>query len=210
MALFKIIDTVARDQIGVWKIEESLEDLILETKNGYVDELESFTNESRKKQYLASRLILQNILNQNHIVVNHDENGKPSLFNSNHHISISHTNKFVAVIISKTKKAGIDIEMIHPRIHKTRRRFVSESEEKWLKDSDFVDQQLFLIWGAKEAMLKTVGDRRIDFLKNMWVNSFDFSKHGVFESRMEYLEINKTYKVNYQQIEDHLLVYIVD
>lgn len=209
MSLFKIFDTKDGSKIGVWKIDESLDELISETSNRYSVELVSFTNESRKKQCLASRIILQKLLKKDEVWIEYAENRKPSLVDSNYHISISHTNEFVAVIIGE-REVGIDIEKIHPRIHKTRKRFVSEREERWLKNSDFIDEQLYLIWGAKEAMLKIVGDRKIDFQKNMWVNSFNFNKQGCFESHIEYLKIDKNYKVEYHQINNHLLVYIID
>lgn len=210
MPLQKTIIASAESRIGVWKIEESLDELILKTNNVYASELNAFSNESRKKQWLVSKLILQNLLDKETINVEHNEKGKPFLQNADLHISISHTNNFVAVIICEKKQVGIDIEKIHPRIHKTRKRFVSEIEEKWLKNSDYIDEQLYLIWGAKEAMLKIVGDRRIDFQKNMQVNTFEFSKQGSFQSCMNYLEIDRSYKVDYEQIEDHMLVYIVD
>lgn len=209
MPLFKIFDAKADSKIGVWEITESLDELKSETCDRYSKEQESFTNESRKKQWLASRIILQKLLRKDELRIEHNENGKPFLLDSNYHISISHTNDFVAVIISKSE-VGIDIEKIHPRIHKTRKRFVSEREESWLKNSNFIDEKLYLIWGAKEAMLKIVGDRRIDFQKNMWVESFHFSKQGCFVSRIEYLKINKKFTVEYQQINNHLLVYIVN
>ena len=210
MPLQKTIIASAESRIGVWKIKESLDELISMTHNVYADKLEVFSNESRKIQWLASRLILQELLGKDPVRVEHNEHGKPFLPGTDLHLSISHTNKFVAVIICNKKKVGIDIERIHPRIHKTRKRFVSSEEENWLKNSNFVDEQLFLIWGAKEAMLKIVGDRRIDFQKNMKVMAFEFSKQGVFQTRMNYLEIDENYKVEYEQIEDHLLVYIVD
>lgn len=209
MPLLKVINIETACKIAVWKIDESLDELITKTNNGYKDVLKPFKNESRKKQSLACRILLQKLLINDEVSVDYDKNGKPFLRDSNYHISISHTNEFVAVIMGQNR-VGIDIEKIHPRIHKTRKRFVTESEEHWLSNSNSLEEQLFLIWGAKEAMLKIIGDRRIDFQKNMWVSSFDYAEQGCFESHMKYLNINKKYNVEYQKIDNHLLVYIVD
>lgn len=72
-------------------------------------EYESFTNLNRKKEYLCSRYLLHILTNTVTRIPIKKENKKPSLENSDKHISISHSKDFVAVSISDYHHA-IDIE----------------------------------------------------------------------------------------------------
>ena len=47
---------------------------------------------------------------------------------SDENISVSHSGKFAAVITSKRNKVGIDIEQVHPRLHKVAEKFMSPEE----------------------------------------------------------------------------------
>ena len=79
-------------KIGIWKIEESLEELLQLARET------SITNntEKRKKEFLISRLLLRNMnLNSN---ISYNKFGAPELDDSQN-ISISHSKELVAILL---------------------------------------------------------------------------------------------------------------
>jgi len=197
-------------KLGIWEIQESV-DYLLECTNLTENEkmvFDTMRNENRKKQWLASRIILDKLSdNSKHLIV-YKNNGQPFISDGIHQISISHTSKFVAVILSRFLKVGIDIEGIHPRILKIRHKFVSPSENDFIEDDGNLLESLFLIWSAKEALFKMYGKGNIDFLENIHVKPFSIQANGVIQSVLSTKTVSQAYTLKYRKIADHLLVYV--
>ena len=102
---------------SIWKITESVEELhrSIALKPSEEELYQSFVAESRKKQWLAYRILIRKLLEPQDFPVEYDEAGKPFLAGSHYHISVSHTGNLAAVIISSKGKVGIDLEKIRPR-----------------------------------------------------------------------------------------------
>ena len=92
-------------QIAIWDLNESLTEIL---KIGARFDSSKMKNEKRKKHFLASRLLF-NELEPNQ-QISYNSNGAPEISNGKH-ISISHSKNLVAIIISN-KKIGLDIEYI--------------------------------------------------------------------------------------------------
>ena len=92
-------------QIGIWKEEESLQELLRLAKKISIPNCKT---EKRKKEFLISRLLLHNISPNTNISYN--KFGAPELDNFQN-ISISHSNGLVAILVSDNK-VGLDIEKI--------------------------------------------------------------------------------------------------
>jgi len=200
----------SKAKLGVWEIQESV-DFLLESTNLTEKEKIVFgtmRNENRKKQWLASRIILDKLSENNNLSIVYEKNGQPLMNDGIHQISISHTSKFVAVILSRFLKVGIDIEGIHPRILKIRHKFVSEIENDFLKNDENLLESLFLIWSAKEAIFKMYGKGNVDFRKNIQVKPFIIQTDGVIESVFSSETVSRDHKLKYRKIEDHMLVYV--
>ncbi|MBU1012665.1 MAG: 4'-phosphopantetheinyl transferase superfamily protein [Bacteroidetes bacterium] len=197
-------------KLGIWEIQESV-DFLLDCTNLTENEkivFNTMRNENRKKQWLASRIILDKLSeNSKHLIV-YENNGQPFISDGIHQISISHTSKFVAVILSRFLKVGIDIEGIHPRILKIRHKFVSPSENDFIEDDGNLLESLFLIWSAKEAIFKMYGKGNIDFRKNIHVKPFSIQADGVIQSVLSTKTVSQAYTLKYRKIADHLLVYV--
>lgn len=88
--------------------------------------------------------------------VEKDFNGKPYLINSNKYISISHTDNYTIVIISK-KNVGIDIE----KIKKIRPEF-----KKYLNINSKSKYKFFKEWTRREAMIKR-DNMKLSDIKNI-------------------------------------------
>ena len=84
-------------QIAIWHIIESLDDLILLSNNIRIEKIKT---EKRKKEFLAVRLLLNEILPNTSISYN--KYGAPEIGNNNF-ISVSHSKNKAVIIISKKK-----------------------------------------------------------------------------------------------------------
>jgi 4'-phosphopantetheinyl transferase len=197
--------------LGIWRMDEHPDELLkrglLSAKD--VEKVKSFQSIARKKEWICTRLMLHEMMPGKHLSIIYDENGKPHLENSTAHISVSHTKNFVGVIISEKHPVGIDIELIHPRIEKIAHRFVSEEEML------FIDKKnplhcYFVLWGVKEALYKMYGKGELIFKEHLHVKPFKFNISGEIKASILKGDLNKEYSLNYELMNDLLLIYVVD
>src|ERR1041384_5326155 len=129
-------------RISIWQITESLPEL-LQLGGISQDELNQSGKKNVKRQleWITIRMLLKKLLNTNEkIELVYDKYGKPHLHQIKKHFSISHTRQFVAVIVNENKKAGIDIEMIAPRIENIKHKFLGEEESKWSQGNNQLEK----------------------------------------------------------------------
>ena len=107
--------------------------------------------------------------------------GKPYLADGSAHISISHTNGYVAVALHPTEEVGIDIERYGVRVCRVVSRFVRPDEEKTMNQGDEV-YVLLLHWSAKETLFKVMGVEGVDFIRHLHIFPFVMEEEGVFGS----------------------------
>ena len=100
----------------------------------------------------------------------HHDNGSPYLMNDMTHISITHTNNFVAIITNPTEDVGIDIECLDRDFSAVENPALSEDELDDLLDEKEDDERkregrcsLQIYWCAKEALYKRMGRHDVDF-----------------------------------------------
>jgi 4'-phosphopantetheinyl transferase len=136
-------------------------------------ELQSITNVSKQKEWLASRFLLKHLAQKLTIPfkgIEKDEFGKPWLIDSNVYISLSHTQTHVAACIHKTANVGIDLEKVSPRLKIIEYKFLTELERN-LCAGDL--EKLTILWSAKEAMYKLDGKRGIHFQKELLIYAIE-------------------------------------
>lgn len=173
-------------KLAVWKIQEA-EDFFLKK----VQLQKEIHHPHKRLQHLAGRYLLQ-LLNPGfpfHLIEIAPSN-KPLLLNEEFHFSISHCADFAAAIVSEDTLAGIDVELIQPKIECIKHKFLSEKEQKMLPVLN--DQMLTLLWSCKEAVYKWHGKGGVDFkshivIKNITINTTD----GMVECRfMKEMQMN--------------------
>lgn len=165
--------------LGIWKISESKEELLAL----YPDSLQlkaekhitNIKSEKRIAEWLAVRLMLFYLLNEEKIVY-HKNDGKPYLMDNSYNISISHTNKYAAVLLHRFQKVGIDIEEISERVHKVASKFISENE--FIDESQQSIHRL-LHWSAKETLFKLIDVNEIDFKQHLHLEKFIPAEKGI-------------------------------
>jgi 4'-phosphopantetheinyl transferase len=195
---------------ALWQITESTEELrsAITLSTGEESLYQSFVAESRKKQWLAYRLLLRHLLAPADIAIEYDPSGKPFLAGTNLHISVTHTEDLAGVIISRNARVGIDIEKIRPRIEKVRDKFISEEESLFIRKETELEQ-LTLAWCAKEALYKLYGMRNLDFRENIRVDIP--VKAGIpFKALICSGAENNYYELFSEKMGDYILVYLVE
>jgi 4'-phosphopantetheinyl transferase len=178
--------------IAIWEITETLEEL-LQLSNTI--STANFNTEKRKKEWLASRLLL-NEINPNYSI-SYNTFGAPEVDNDGY-ISISHSKGLVAIIISQ-QKVGLDIEEISEKSLRVSSKFVSTNNLKAL-----TAEKATLIWCCKEAVFKWHQKGEVDFIADIKLHPFESMEKG--EIRAEFR--NTPLILNYQKIHNHYLVYL--
>jgi phosphopantetheinyl transferase len=199
--------------IGVWEISESVEDLyaqvtLSDQEKEYFSCLKS---PLRQQHWLSYRLILPYLIRQGELsTIEYDEYGKPHLNNGVRHISVAHSGKFSALIASPSKNVGIDIEQMHPKIFKVSHKFLNDRELTQVFSMN-AKESLYLIWAAKEALYKLYGKRDLLFREHIRIFPFHFhGKGSIFGEIISGNGAQKSYRIQYETINDYILVYAVD
>ena len=178
--------------IAIWNTQETLDELLKLSKPF---DLTKRKNEKRKKEFLSSRLLLEQ-LNPNAIITYNDF-GAPKL-DSGKYISISHSKEMVAIIISE-QKVGLDIEQISEKALRLAAKFISAKNQ-----SNLTKEKATLIWCCKEAIFKWHQTGGVDFIKDIIIPSFILEEKGQIKIQFKNKELN----LNYQKINNHYLVYV--
>ena len=188
------IETIASGaQLGLWHIEESVDELL----NHYPSlssEVSSYRSDARKLEKLAVYSLLFMMTGDTTLRISHNEAGKPSVNGWN--ISISHTKGYAAVILSKDKNVAIDIEHISPRVCKIADRFVRTDEDASTLES------LLLHWSAKETIYKYFSESDLHF--------FDMRIHDIKENELwvDNLKDDAEVMVTYRFSPDYVLTFV--
>ena len=205
-------DIDKQTSLAVWKIEETEEELLsgLQLKQHELDVIASLSNGKRALHWLSTRLLLRKMLNtSDYIDCQMDDHGKPYLVNSDTHISLSHSYDYAAVIISKDKKVGVDIELIKHKIKSIKHKFLSDLElaQKQIGDNT---NGLYVSWCAKEAIYKWNGRKGLEFKQHIHIKPFKLKDEGVLQALVELPEGTKALDVNYFKTKDgYMLGYVV-
>lgn len=198
--------------LGVWKIEETEAQLLagLQLKQHELDIIESLSNGKRSLHWLSTRLLLRKLLKTNdYIDCQMDEHGKPYLVNIDAHISLSHSYDYAAVIVSKTQKVGVDIELIKHKIKSIKHKFLSDIElaQKQIGDNT---NGLYVAWCAKEAIYKWNGKKGLEFRQHIHIKPFKLKNEGSLQALVDLPEGTKQLLVNYFKTNDgYMLGYVV-
>lgn len=192
--------------IGIWKITESLDQLLKEWKNKTPDEFDLVKNVFRKRQWLAARILAKRLAGISGI--SYAPSGKPFISGKNIYksISISHSRRLLVIIAGKKMASGIDIEMIEPRIEKIAGKFINEQEKKMLTP-DLALMQMYLIWCAKETLFKYYSPESFDFKNDFTVLPFPCMEKGSLSVLIKNHSPEKIKKLHYFFLKRSICVY---
>ncbi|HWR33175.1 MAG TPA: 4'-phosphopantetheinyl transferase superfamily protein [Chitinophagaceae bacterium] len=192
-------------RLGVWKIEETEEFF-----KGNVPQHRDVTHPHKRLQHLAGRFLLQFLFPDfpYHLIEIADTR-KPFLPDEQYHFSISHCGDYVAAIVSKDSRVGIDIEIPVERISKIMYKFLTAKEHELFHliepDKDRIPFAT-LLWSAKESVFKWYGTGGVDFRKQVQLMKL----HEDNETIDCFFSKNNTeLVVHYRQFEFFVLAWVV-
>ncbi len=193
--------------LGIWKLSESASDLISKFKlsEKEKEEFGKIKVDRRKTEYLATRLLLQELLNTKP-EIQYLESGKPELKDGQKNISISHSSDFAVVLVSE-KNIGIDVENTQRNIEKIANRFLCEEEFSHIQTLENPQTATILYWSAKEAIFKCTDEKGVLFDKQIFIHPFNIKMEGNFTGT---LNKNIHYKLWYKFYENNTIVYCVE
>jgi len=195
--------------IGVWQITETEEELkeLSSTPSDEMEEISFIRSESLRKQRLAVRALLNTLFDEK-VYLSHHDNGKPYLENNPVNISITHTDKYVAVILHEEENVGIDIESLDRDFSAVEKKALSEDEIDDLEDEKR-NEQLAIYWCAKEAVFKLLSRYNVDFAEQIEIERFRPRGEGELEATFTSKNDEEEFDLEYITFDRHVLVWVV-
>ncbi len=184
--------------LGVWEMNESHEELLSQFPERLRSEadryLEHIRSERRCIEWLATRLMLFQLLGEEKIIHNR-EDGSPYLDDGCQRISISHTRDVAAMLLHEWAPVGIDVE--------TRTERVSRIADKFIAPNEYIDPKQktvhqLLHWSAKESLFKLIGLQGIDFREHLQIAPFTPGDKGVMQATETRSKKAGTYTIYYE------------
>lgn len=193
--------------LGVWKIEEDLKTLVdsVVLDNDDKKKYKVFASTSRKLEFLSVRALLAELLGKDARIV-YNKNNKPFLKDGSRFISISHSNKLTAILLSANEKVGIDLEHMSSNIGRIAFKFINR-KEKISKDPENRRYHLYLHWCAKEALYKICDKEGISIKKNITIDPFEVKESGEIRGKVQTDKINDSFDLFYTRYDNYAIVW---
>jgi len=194
-------------EFGIWEITEDYNtlwsQLNLDEKD--ISTVESFKNHQRKLEWLSVRTLLKEMLGKEGKIVYGPER-KPYLHNNLFNISISHSKNFTAILMSKKKRVGLDLEYMTSKILRIADKFLRPEELEHIeKDQELY--HLYLHWCAKEALYKINDKVDINFVTNLSIEPFKPKEKGIITGTVNNTYMNEKFVLYYFHIKNYSIVW---
>ena len=198
MPLINISKITTNKAFGIWKINESLNEINHLNKNENLN-IDNRIIEKKFKEKVAARMVVKKIcenLKLNYYGIKKNKAGKPFLIKNNAKISISHSYPFAVALINTKNLCGIDIEKIREKVLKINPKFLDEDERKLVGISR---KKNTIFWCCKEALFKTSNKQKISFIDD--INLKEKKKNIIGKIKGE------KFKLSIKEIENFIIAY---
>lgn len=197
-------------EASIWRIEEEL-DYFRSAMYMYEEEKSEITGLSKRKllEWFASRYLLHILSGWDYRgACLKDEYGKPYLSGSDHYISLSHSNDWIAAAAS-LQPVGVDIQLIVDKITRIAPKFARDMELDFVGGNEYI-LGLHYLWGAKESIYKAYGKGNLDFKNDIQINPFHVGSKIKTTATLELGETKMTFDIQAKQIQNYVLVLATD
>jgi phosphopantetheinyl transferase len=193
--------------LGVWKIEEDLNALmeLVSLDNDEQKKYKGFSSNSRKLEFLSVRALLSELIGKEAKIV-YNKNNKPFLKDGSRFISISHSHKLTAILLSTNEKVGIDLEYMSSNIAAIAFKFLNW-REKVTKENENRRYHLYLHWCAKEALYKICDKEGISIRKNITIEPFTVKDSGEIKGHVHTDKINESFDLYYSKYDNYAIAW---
>ena len=193
--------------IGVWKIEEDLHTLLSMVEMSPEDKKRYtiFRSTSRKLEFLSVRALLAELLGKEARIV-YNKNNKPFIRDGSHFISITHSNKLTAILISRDDRVGIDLEYMRVNINAFASKFLNKNEKITRRWADRT-YHLYIHWCAKESIYKICDKEGINIVQDITIEPFDVRPNGEIKGYVKNERINDQFTLYYSKYDNYTIVW---
>jgi 4'-phosphopantetheinyl transferase len=192
---------------GIWEIHETIDSLLpqIHLYPGERERWMGFKSDARKIEFLSVRVLLKELIGVCGPIVYNDRK-KPYLHQSEYRISISHSQNLTAIMLSKTKKIGLDLEYMSHKIETIEHRFINQDE--YITCNPLQKKyHLYIHWCAKEALYKICDKQDISFMKNLTIEAFEPQSVGVINGWVDNKYWHDKFELSYFTINNYVVVY---
>jgi 4'-phosphopantetheinyl transferase EntD len=192
---------------AVWEIEEGYDTLFKQLRLDTQDKatVEGFKNYQRKLEWLSVRALLNEVIGPRAKIVYGPER-KPYLHDNSYNISISHSNNITAILLSKKKRVGLDLEYQTEKVLRIADKFLTDDELAALDNTQRI-HHLYLHWCGKEALYKICDKHDINFVTNLHIDPFIPQQEGQMFGRVANRYMNERFTLNYFTLKNYAIVW---
>lgn len=210
MSLIKIEHIAQGTTYGIWKAAENMEFFLSRLPAGFMTGYDALRfSERRKREFLASRMLLKHLLNDDDAILEIKQNGQLTVSGDSRNISISHSSNMAAAIVSSAYPTGIDIEEINPRVRRIMHKFLNADELTALGSNPEL-WKIILCWSAKESIYKMLGHPGLSFSNEITLEIPQNEKEKICNAFIRKNGKSKPLKIFFGQIEAFVFTYCFD
>jgi phosphopantetheinyl transferase len=191
-----------------WHITETREDLSQMYNQIWGDAADPNTAETGSVHKLAARNTIGTAFPKHQLIFT--EHGKPTLSPNTAHINHSHAGDFALFIHHPSHAVGVDIEQIRPQLARIYPRFCNAKELAALGPDPNLET-LLLIWCAKEALYKAIGQKGTDFREHLhltvWPTDTNIAE-GKMEANITLTDFEQTCTLQFLRWDGYAVVWV--
>jgi phosphopantetheinyl transferase len=156
-------------------------------------------------EFLSVRALLAEMLDRDARIV-YNKNNKPFIKDGSHFISISHSNKLTAIILSTNERVGIDLEYMRVNINAFASRFLNKREKVTRRWTDRT-YHLYIHWCAKETIYKICDKEGINIVNDITIEPFDVKESGEIRGSVKNERIDDQFTLFYSKYDNYTIVW---
>ena len=193
--------------LGLWEIDEDFFSLFdrLDLNESEIETLNSFKSYNRKLEWLSVRVLLAEMVGPG-IRIYYNGNRKPFLTEPGYHISISHSHRLTSIILSRTRRVGLDLEYLSGKIASLAGKFLTPAEEEAI-NRRFRRYHVYIYWCAKETLYKICDKQNINFREDILIDPFAPEKSGTITGKVHTDAIREDFVLHYFKYRNYSIVW---
>ena len=153
--------------------DAALSSLLSEDERAYASQL----SDARRREWTAWRATLRSqaerwALSDSALRVAYAPSGEPLFEGLKGSISVTHSRRYVALARAWEGRCGIDIEQLDRNYERIEDKYISATEKALATAHD--ERFRAVVWCAKEAAYKCLGQSGVDFRRDLLITEVDF------------------------------------
>ena len=162
---------------------------------------------ARQAQWLAARALVHRLATEllatqpARLQVLNDATGRPYLAGGDPDlaVSLSHSGAWVAAVLARSGRAGVDVELVRDKARRLAGRFLSPTEQAAVAAEYDPDTHHTLLWSAKEALYKLAARRGLIFSNDLRLGAFAPGESGIIPATLVLGEVETRHSVCYSR-----------